>query len=245
MSKRGAVRVRTFSAALGGFLAGMAAMAAAVWLFPDVTEPGRRRIPDPVDQLVALERPALVVDAVGSRAVESRAGAPENPPPVEPLPAQLPSATPIIDADPVSELRDRHLDPPIRGLDRDQLHDSFDETRASHRHEAIDLMVPRGTPIVAVEDGVVARLFESKQGGTTVYQFDPETRYVYYYAHLERYAEGLAEGQQVQRGQVLGYAGTSGNAPKNAPHLHFAIFRLTEKKQWWQGAPIDPYSVFK
>jgi murein DD-endopeptidase MepM/ murein hydrolase activator NlpD len=98
---------------------------------------------------------------------------------------------------------------------------------------------------VAVEKGAIARLFYSKAGGITVYQFDPMVRYVYYYAHLERYADGLREGDQVHRGQVLGYVGTSGNAAKDTPHLHFAIFRLTAKKQWWQGSPVDPYEVFK
>ena len=126
------------------------------------------------------------------------------------------------------------------------MRDSFDEQRGStHHHEAIDILAPRNTPVFAVEDGTIARLFESKAGGTTVYQFDPTTNYVYYYAHLERYAGGLREGQHVQRGQVLGYVGTSGNAPKDTPHLHFAIFRLTEEKQWWRGTPIDPYAVLK
>ena len=153
---------------------------------------------------------------------------------------------PLIGADPLAELRSRHLELPIRGAIRGELRDSFDETRGSTRsHEAIDIMAPRTTPVLAVEDGTIARLFESQAGGTTVYQFDPSIRYVYYYAHLERYAEGLREGQRVQRGQVLGYVGTSGNAPKETPHVHFAIFRLTDKKQWWDGSPIDPYSVLK
>jgi murein DD-endopeptidase MepM/ murein hydrolase activator NlpD len=153
---------------------------------------------------------------------------------------------PLIGADPRAELRSRHLELPIRGAIRGELRDSFDETRgATHSHEAIDIMAPRTTPVLAVEDGTIARLFESKAGGTTVYQFDPSIRYVYYYAHLERYAEGIHEGQRVQRGQVLGYVGTSGNAPEETPHLHFAIFRLTDKKQWWNGSPIDPYNVLK
>jgi murein DD-endopeptidase MepM/ murein hydrolase activator NlpD len=134
----------------------------------------------------------------------------------------------------------------VRDAVRGDLRDSFHETRGSTRqHEAIDIMTPRNTPIVAVEDGTIARLFESKAGGTTIYQFDPSNRYVYYYAHLERYADGLAEGNVVRRGQVVGFAGTSGNASQDAPHLHFAIFRLTDKKQWWQGSPIDPYDVLK
>ena len=144
------------------------------------------------------------------------------------------------------ELRDRQLSLPVRGAEVRALRNSFDETRRStYTHEAIDIMAPRNTPILAVEDGTIARLFESKAGGTTVYQFDPTAKYVYYYAHLGRYADGLQEGQHVQRGQVLGYVGASGNAPEYTPHLHFAIFRLTEKKQWWQGTAIDPYDVWK
>jgi murein DD-endopeptidase MepM/ murein hydrolase activator NlpD len=128
--------------------------------------------------------------------------------------------------------------------DQEVRRDSFDETRGStHRHEAIDVMAPRNTPIPVVEGGTIARLFESTAGGTTVYQFDPSIRYVYYYAHLQRYADGVEEGRQVKRGQVLGYVGSSGNASKDVPHLHFVIFRLTDKKQWWDGKPIDPYLV--
>jgi murein DD-endopeptidase MepM/ murein hydrolase activator NlpD len=156
------------------------------------------------------------------------------------------SATPSIDANPLTDLRDRGLQLPLRGVTREALRDSFYETRGSTRvHEAIDILAPRNTPVVAVENGAIARLFYSKAGGITVYQFDPAVRFVYYYAHLERYADGLHEGDRVQRAQVLGYVGTSGNAATDTPHLHFAIFRLTPKKQWWQGSPIDPYEVFR
>ena len=78
-----------------------------------------------------------------------------------------------------------------------------------------------------------------------MYQFDPTKTYVYYYAHLERYADGIVEGAVITRGQVLGYVGTSGNASKDTPHLHFAIFKMTDKKQWWQGTPIDPFQVLR
>jgi murein DD-endopeptidase MepM/ murein hydrolase activator NlpD len=91
----------------------------------------------------------------------------------------------------------------------------------------------------------VARLFLSDAGGITIYQFDPTKTYVYYYAHLERYAEGLKEGVAIKRGQVIGYVGTTGNAPRDTPHLHFAIFQMTEEKKWWEGTAIDPYSVLK
>jgi murein DD-endopeptidase MepM/ murein hydrolase activator NlpD len=148
--------------------------------------------------------------------------------------------------DAVRQLRARQLEVPLRGVDRSALRSSFAEPRGgSRRHEAMDLLAPRHTPIVAVEDGVIARLFESKAGGITIYQFDPSATYVYYYAHLQRYAPGLEEGMQVKRGQVIGYVGTTGNAPPDTPHLHFAIFVLTDDKRWWQGTPIDPFDVLK
>jgi peptidoglycan LD-endopeptidase LytH len=144
------------------------------------------------------------------------------------------------------ELTARRLTIPVTGVSPEKLVRSYDDARSSHRqHEAIDILAPRHTPVVAVEDGTIAKLFESKAGGLTLYQFDPGQRYSYYYAHLDRYADGLKEGDRVRRGQVLGYVGTSGNAPKNTPHLHFAVYRLTTDKHWWQGTPIDPYDILR
>jgi murein DD-endopeptidase MepM/ murein hydrolase activator NlpD len=177
----------------------------------------------------------------------ARRGTLENPTRLASARPPSPSSTPPLDdMNPLTELRDRGLQLPVREVGRETLRDSFYETRGSTRgHEAIDIMAPRNTPVVAVENGAIARLFYSKAGGITVYQFDPSVRFVYYYAHLERYADGLQEGARVLRAQVLGYVGTSGNAGKDTPHLHFAIFRLTAKKQWWHGSPIDPYDVFR
>ena len=156
------------------------------------------------------------------------------------------SATPTIGADLPAELRQRHLTLPVQGLEAGDLRDTFDEMRGgSRRHEALDILAPRNTPVVAVEDGTVAKLFLSDAGGTTIYQFDPTETYAYYYAHLERYADGLQDGDRVERGQVIGYVGTTGNAPRDTPHLHFAIFRLTDEKRWWQGTAIDPYPILK
>jgi peptidoglycan LD-endopeptidase LytH len=133
---------------------------------------------------------------------------------------------------------------PVQGIGRNKLLDTFDDARGGGRvHEAMDIIAPRNTPVVAVEAGRIAKLFTSKQGGLTIYQFDPTETYAYYYAHLERYAPGLKEGDLVARGQLLGTVGTSGNAGSDNPHLHFAIFRLNEEKNWWQGTPINPFPV--
>jgi murein DD-endopeptidase MepM/ murein hydrolase activator NlpD len=140
----------------------------------------------------------------------------------------------------------RNLDIPVSGVSPGKLVRSYHDARSGGReHEALDILAPRNTPVIAVEDGTIAKLFNSKAGGITVYQFDPGQQYAYYYAHLERYADGLKEGDQVHRGQVLGYVGTTGNAPKDTPHLHFAVFRLTSDKHWWEGTPIDPYDILR
>jgi murein DD-endopeptidase MepM/ murein hydrolase activator NlpD len=146
--------------------------------------------------------------------------------------------------DVVTNLRLRALTLPVQGIEPRDLRESFDEERGQGvRHEAIDILAPRNTPVIAVEDGTIAKLFTSKAGGLTVYEFDPSSTYAYYYAHLERYADGMADNVRVKRGQVLGYVGTSGNAPPGTPHLHFAIFKLGDQKRWWQGTAIDPYIV--
>ena len=134
---------------------------------------------------------------------------------------------------------------PIDGMNLDALKGGFYEPRGGRRHEAIDILAPRNTPVRAVENGSIARLFLSKQGGITIYQFDPSGRYCYYYAHLERYAENLHDGDAVTKGQVIGYVGTTGNAPPNTPHLHFAVFELGDDKSWWKGQAIDPYPFLK
>ncbi len=145
----------------------------------------------------------------------------------------------------VSELSHSSLRLPIDGISIESFNGGFSEPRGSRPHEAVDIVVPRGTPIHAVRDGTIAKLFFSKAGGTTIYQFDPDGRLCYYYAHLERYADGLHDGQHVSQGEVIGYVGSSGNAPPDTPHLHFAIFELNADRKWWQGRPLDPYLMFK
>lgn len=134
---------------------------------------------------------------------------------------------------------------PVAGIDPSTIHDTFDEMRggSTRRHDAIDILAARGTNVIATDDGIVKKLFTSVPGGLTVYQFDPDQRYCYYYAHLDAYAPGLHEGQILRRGDLVGYVGTTGNAPKETPHLHFAVIRLDPDKRWWTGTPIDPYPL--
>jgi len=139
------------------------------------------------------------------------------------------------------ELATRNLLIPVEGITRTKLRDNFDESRGSRKHEALDIMASRGTRVVAVDDGRVAKLFTSAAGGITVYQVDPEEQFIYYYAHLDRYAKGMAEGKTLKRGELIGYVGSTGNAPPGAPHLHFTIFRLGADKRWWKGSPVNPY----
>lgn len=134
---------------------------------------------------------------------------------------------------------------PVPGVDANQLADTFHEKRGSHAHEALDIPAARGTPVRAAAEGNVAKLFTSKEGGLTVYEFDDSRTFCYYYAHLDHYAAGLREGVLLRRGDVLGYVGTTGNALSNAPHLHFAIFRLGPEKKWWQGTAIDPLPLLR
>jgi murein DD-endopeptidase MepM/ murein hydrolase activator NlpD len=199
---------------------------------------------------------AFVVASLGDMsAVPSRALITLSPTPIDgPVNAVVEVPAPTSGRDGVipagapesKDLVARHLTIPVEGVAADKLVRSYHDSRSGGReHEALDILAPRNTPVVAVEDGTIAKLFLSKAGGITVYQFDPGKNYSYYYAHLERYADGLKEGEVVHRGQILGYVGTSGNAPKNTPHLHFAVFRLTSEKHWWEGTPIDPYDILR
>jgi peptidoglycan LD-endopeptidase LytH len=232
--KRPATSWLAFAAAIG-FLAGMLVMAAVVVIFP-------------AGAVIATDTPVAAAEPAAKREVEVKPSLKENPPAVSPPPEVAASApvVPMMSANATEELRSRALTLPVHGVKREELRDMFNEARgASRRHEAIDILAPRNTPVFAVEDGEIARLFLSEAGGITIYQFDPTKTYCYYYAHLERYADGLDEGDTIKRGQIIGYVGTTGNAPRDTPHLHFAIFQMTGEKRWWQGTPIDPYSVLR
>jgi murein DD-endopeptidase MepM/ murein hydrolase activator NlpD len=152
----------------------------------------------------------------------------------------------ISDSAAVAALRTRSLELPVDGAGRDDLRDNFFDARNGRTHEALDIMAPRHTEVRAVDEGTIVKLFNSRGGGgITIYQFDRSRTFCYYYAHLDRYAPALREGQHVRRGDLIGYVGNTGNASATAPHLHFAIFRLTPERLWWKGEPINPYAVFK
>lgn len=230
-----AARIFAIGAACG-FVAGAFVVAAIVWRDIGIVRPAQPALSDNArDGGVAADSDAPILQAAPppEPAKAANEGAP-----IEPVPT--------LRAAPPETLTSRKLEIPVEGVRPEQLTRTFDERRdGTRQHEAIDILAPRNTPVKAVEDGTIARLFQSKAGGTTIYQFDPSEQFCYYYAHLERYADGLKEGDKVHKGQVLGYVGTSGNAPKNTPHLHFAVFKLTAEKHWWEGTPIDPYDLLR
>ena len=133
------------------------------------------------------------------------------------------------------------MSPPIGGLALANLRDTFAEVHNGHAHEAIDILEPRGTPVRAVVSGTVRKLFLSRPGGNTIYEFDEMEVYCYYYAHLDGYVKGLREGMRVERGDVIAFVGSTGNADVPTPHLHFAIFELGPERLWWKGKAVDPY----
>jgi len=135
------------------------------------------------------------------------------------------------------------LDVPVQGILRSQLRDTYGERRGDHAHEALDILAARGTPIQSATDGRLLRLFDSKAGGLMVYATDASERFILLYGHMDRYAEGLTDGMQLERGQVIGYVGTTGNAAAGTPHLHFGILRGDPAVSWARGAPVNPYPL--
>ncbi|HET9211963.1 MAG TPA: M23 family metallopeptidase [Thermoanaerobaculia bacterium] len=235
--RRGAPVIR---AGLGGFLLGAATVLFVLWLYrsPDtrgvqVGEDGASRVVVP-SETEAPVTPSTDPDVEKTPPPSSAEGGNESRPWLKDPPTV-----------PSGDLAQRRLMVPVQGIQPDKLQDTYDDARGGGErvHQAMDIMAPQGTPVLAVEDGKIEKLFESKQGGLTIYQFDPSRTYAYYYAHLQRYADGLTEGNPVRKGQVIGYVGATGNANPEGPHLHFAIYRLTPEKQWWKGDPINPFSV--
>ena len=137
---------------------------------------------------------------------------------------------------------------PVRGIAASTLRDDYEQARGggARRHEALDIMAPRGTPVTAATDGRIVKLFDSQQGGLTVYQSDGANHFVLLYGHLDRYEPGLQEGTPVKQGQVIGYVGSTGNADPEGPHLHFAVARSADPARWWSGGtPVNPFLLLK
>lgn len=170
----------------------------------------------------------------------------ESPTPIEiPTPTAAPSPTPETrtTANFVGQVE---LIIPVAGIKPDQLIDTFDEARSEGRvHDAIDIIAPAGTPVLAATDGKILRLFQSERGGATIYQLSRDEKTVYYYAHLERYADNLTEGSMVRQGDVIAYVGDTGNAGAGNYHLHFSIAAVSDPKRYWEGLAINPYPLLR
>jgi murein DD-endopeptidase MepM/ murein hydrolase activator NlpD len=146
----------------------------------------------------------------------------------------------------VSSVPSGRLIIPVAGVRPEQLRDTFSEARSEGRvHDAIDIPAPRGTPVIAAADGEIVKLFQSERGGTTIYQLSTDGKLVYYYAHLERYAEGLAEGHFAKQGETIAYVGDTGNAGAGNYHLHFSIAEISNPKDFWHGVNINPYPLLR
>lgn len=154
------------------------------------------------------------------------------------------SVSPSAAAD-IDYLRTRRLLVPVAGADMSKVYDTFNDPRdgGERVHRAIDILAPRGTPIVSADDGRILRMSTNALGGITMYTVDPQNRIVYYYAHMDRYNDAMSPGREIVKGDTLGYVGTTGNAPKDTPHLHFQVMRWPADGKYWNGEPIDPYEL--
>jgi murein DD-endopeptidase MepM/ murein hydrolase activator NlpD len=176
---------------------------------------------------------------------------PTRSPPGDEAPAPAASAPSATPAAPVTAMPPAQIAPgaallvPVAGVAPAQLTDTFTAARGSGRsHDAIDIMAARGTPVLAATEGTVEKLyFSNGGGGVTIYVRSPDRRWMYYYAHLDRYAPGLAEGQQVRAGTVIGFVGSTGDASPDGPHLHFAVNYMAPAERWWEGTPVNPYPL--
>jgi murein DD-endopeptidase MepM/ murein hydrolase activator NlpD len=178
--------------------------------------------------------------------------APVLPPqiPVSPLP-ETPAESPspggtwsdfVVAEAELEGLRATGLLVPVKGAVLSKIENSFDAPRdGGRRHDAVDILAPRGTPVIAASDGWVLRVGSNALGGNVIWTSDPDRQFVHYYAHLDRYARGIRAGDRIQRGTVLGYVGTTGNAPPDVPHLHFQVMRVNDARRWWDGTPVNPH----
>lgn len=171
---------------------------------------------------------------------------PSPSPSIQPSVEATPQPTATMQASPTTPATSLSLLIPVAGVRPNELRDTFSEARSEGRvHDAIDIPAPRGTPVLAAADGRIVKLFESERGGTTIYQLDPDNKTIYYYAHLERYADGLTEGHMARRGEIIAYVGDTGNAGAGNYHLHFSILIVKDPKRYWDGTNINPYPLLR
>lgn len=231
-------RVLLIAAALFG------AVAALVWYLSDHywSQPVTPLRP-PSQDVERLPTPAA---SPTPNATVSPTATPDASPSPSPTTSSSPQAQSLL-SEPASALASMHLLIPVEGVAPAQLQDTFKDARSEGRvHDAIDIIAPRGTPVLAATDGRVVKLFNSVKGGITLYQLAAvDEHYVLYYAHLERYVEGLAEGHVARRGETLAYVGDTGNATPGNTHLHFQLYRVADPKHFWTGENLNPYPLLR
>jgi peptidoglycan LD-endopeptidase LytH len=209
---------------------------------PEEPRPALTPIESPATDATPLASPSST-DAPSTILVQPTPSPDTSPTPAS-TPSQVNAPTPV--STPVAPARAGNLIIPVAGVRPDQLQDTFTAARSEGRtHDAIDIIAPKGTPVLAAVDGPITKLFLSKPGGTTIYQLGTDNKTVYYYAHLERYADNLTEGHFARQGETIAYVGDTGNAAPGNYHLHFSISLVQDPKRYWEGVNINPYLLLK
>ena len=203
-----------------------------------------------VDSVFDARRDSLELEDTGISAARTRDSAIPEPAPLPQQRSVVPSREHTASPDSIRDVTSRDIEAlkrqlvlPVQGVTRSQLRDTYSEARGSRTHGALDILAPRGTPVISAMDGKLMRLFNSQTGGLMVYAADPTDRFILLYGHLDRYADGVRDGMPLKRGQVIGYVGTTGNAPPGTPHLHFGILRGRPSQNWSRGTAINPFPL--
>lgn len=251
---------RGHKAALTAFGMAIAATAVILWISPQWLHRDDAGVVVPAaDSTAAADGTATNSSASNSITHDTGAATPvasvdttvsdasPAPPDVTDVPDVIDSSgAPAVSVNSAAPLSSKWLVIPVAGVRADQLVDTYTDARSEGRvHNAIDIMAPQNTPVIAANDGIVVKLFESDKGGLTIYQLDPDGRTVYYYAHLDHYAEGITEGMHVHRGDVIAFVGDTGNAGVGNYHLHFGITIVDDPKHYWGGTDINPYPLLR
>jgi murein DD-endopeptidase MepM/ murein hydrolase activator NlpD len=236
---------RVRSRILIAFGAFVLCLALLIWI---LSVRSRRETTQPISQPTVT--PSATATPVSTPSATSEASPvptldqPENNPPPQPTPSASPTNTSALP--PAVSSNSAALLIPVAGVRPEQLRDTFQEARSEGRvHDAIDIPAARGTPVLAAADGRIVKFFNSEKGGITIYQLSTDEKLVYYYAHLERYADGLAEGRFARRGEVIAYVGDTGNAGPGNYHLHFSVATIADPKRYWTGTNINPYPLLR